>query len=168
MVKLVRNKENAIPVNVTALIPYAGFSATLDIEGIYRKDIHNLKTANPKFEFSTSDVDKIGEDGITGTLTVINNSGKIHTISRVTFAAVDDEREAAGFQAIYLPIVSLLKYMGSRRDGGGGGGGGGGGDEYVSHQEFDNTVDGINQEIRVVDDHASEFYYEDDEALEFH
>lgn len=118
MVKLVKNRVNKIPVVVTAIIGYAGFSATLELNGA-TKTISNLKVANPSVEFTEDEIESIGADGAVGLLTVRNDKGEVHTVCQVNFSAVDDEREAAGFQKIYLTLVSLLKYMGSRRSGGG-------------------------------------------------
>ena len=120
MVKLVKDKENRIPVVVTALIDYSGFSATLDLPST-SKSIPALRKANLAVTFSAEEVEGIGEYAV-GTLSVYNPDGELHMKSLVTFIPVETERDAVGFQQINVILVSLLKFEGSRRGGGGGGG----------------------------------------------
>ena len=122
MIKLVREKVNRVSVGVTAIIDYSGFSATLDLLGS-TKTLSDLSAKNLFIEFSASEVEKV-KDTTYGTLTVLNKEGKVHSRCLVTFSAVDDEREAAGWQRLIITLVALLKYEGSRRDPSGGGGGG--------------------------------------------
>lgn len=120
MIKLVKEKVNRVTVGVTAIIDYSGFSANLDFLGT-SKTLSDLSAKNLFIEFSASEVEKV-KDTTYGTLTVLNKEGKVHSRCLVTFSAVDDEREAAGWQRLIITLVALLKYEGSRRDPSGGGG----------------------------------------------
>ena len=133
MVRLIEGQDNKIPVRVTSLIDYSGFSAKLEL-GSMTKTVSDLKSASASIEFSASEVDSL--DGFAmGHLTVYNASNEVHMKMLVQFSVVASAGAAQGFQKISITIVSLFKY-----EGGKGGGGGGGGDDgrYVKRSDFDN------------------------------
>ena len=129
MIKLIKGIENQIPVVVTSLIDYAGFSAILELKDGY-KEIPDLRK-NPSVTFSPSEVD-VMEGEVVGALNVYNKDGELHMRSLVPFTTVDSERDAAGSQKIFITLVSLIKYEGSRRDSGGGSDD----PDLVRHSEF--------------------------------
>lgn len=146
MVKLVKNRVNKIPVKVTAIIDYTGFSASLSVGGI-TKNIEDLKARSLAIEFSPEEIDAIGE-GALGTLVVQNTEGKTHISSSVQFKVIDSDTEAAGFQVLRTVLVSMLPLYGSRRSGGG--------DippdieELIKkevHLEVDKAMEGIDEKI---------------------
>ena len=117
MVKIIKGEENKIPVRVTSLIDYSGFSAKLAIAGIEKTVAYLGK--NPKVVLSASDVETIGDSNI-GTFTVYNADGEVHTVYKLFFGAVDTAPAAIPFNVIRVTIVSTFKYDWSGSGGGSG------------------------------------------------
>lgn len=108
MVKLVRNRDNRVPVKVTSYLDYDGFSASLEVEGL-TKTVTNLKTANAKIEFTADEVDALG-DFVLGHLTVYDKNGDEFIKMLVQIKVVDTEGDAVGFQAFRMALVSVKAY----------------------------------------------------------
>ena len=107
MVKIIKGEENKIPVRVTSLIDYSGFSAKLEIAGL-EKTVADL-SKNPKVLLSSSDVETIGASNI-GTFTVYNTEGEVHAVYKIFFSAVDSASAAVSFNVIRVTIVASFKY----------------------------------------------------------
>lgn len=117
MTKLVKGQDNVIPVRVTSLIDYTGFSATLEIKGA-SKNISNLKSPEAKVVFLASEIASYGESTF-GYMTIRDAQGEQHMKMMIQFKVVDSLSEALGFQTISVVIVSKFDY---NWNGGGGGG----------------------------------------------
>lgn len=130
MVKIIKGEENKIPVRVTSLIDYSGFTAKLEVEGI-EKSISDL-SKHPKVVLSSSEVEAIGDVNI-GTFTVYNADGDVHAVYKLFFQAVDTAPEALSFNVIRITVVSSFEYDWAHSSASGGGSGSGGsGDSDLS------------------------------------
>ena len=125
MVKIIKGEENKIPVRVTSLIDYSGFTAKLEVEGI-EKSISDL-SKHPKVVLSSSEVEAIGDVNI-GTFTVYNAEGDVHAVYKLFFQAVDTVPEALSFNVIRITVVSSFEYDWAHTSDSGGGSGSGDGD----------------------------------------
>ena len=125
MVKIIKGEENKIPVRVTSLIDYSGFTAKLEVEGI-EKSISDL-SKHPKVVLSSSEVEAIGDVNI-GTFTVYNADGDVHAVYKLFFQAVDTVPEALSFNVIRITVVSSFEYDWAHTSDSGGGSGSGDGD----------------------------------------
>lgn len=112
MVRLVRDKENRISVQVTASVDYSGFSASLSIPGV-EKIISDLSARNMRIDFSPAEVESVGKNAQC-VLTVYNAEGEVYVNNIVWFETVATESEALGHQVISIVLVSLIKYEGGK------------------------------------------------------
>lgn len=125
MVKLIKGQDNVIPVRVTSLMDYSGYSAALEINGTTKK-IENIKSKNVSITFTSDEIDEYGNN-ILGYLTIFDGSGKLHMKMLIQFKVVDTAGDALGFQKISVVIVSSFNYNWS---------GGGGGRDVVRKSDF--------------------------------
>ena len=130
MVRLVKNRDNKVPVKVTSFLNYGGFSATLEVEGL-TKTVANLKSANASITFTAAEIDGFGEY-VLGHLTVFDKKGDEFVKMLIQIQVVETEEEALGFQAFRMALVSFKAFTFS-------GGGGGGGGDVVRHSDFANV-----------------------------
>jgi len=117
MIKLIKGQDNVIPIRVTSLMDYSGYSATLEINGT-TKEIGDIKSKNVSITFTSDEIDEYGNN-ILGYLTIFDGSGKLHMKMLIQFKVVDTAGDALGFQKISIVIVSSFNYNWS--EGGGGG-----------------------------------------------
>ena len=142
MVKLVRNRDNRIPVKVTSFLNYDGYSASLEVEGL-TKTVSNLKSPNAKIVFTEAEVDAL-DDFVLGHLTVLDKEGKEHEKMLIQIKVVDSEADAIGFQALRMALVSIKAFTYS-------GGGGSYGPDVVRRSDFAG-VDGAKPSINSCQD----------------
>lgn len=108
MVRVVRGQENKVPVKVTSLIDYSGFSAKLEVN-VIEKTVSNLAAKSPIIVLSSSDVAALGNNAF-GTFTVYNPSGEVHAVYKIFFNVVDSQSEVQSFGRIRIVIVSSFEY----------------------------------------------------------
>ena len=108
MVKLIKGQDNVIPVRVTSLMDYSGYSAVLEINGS-TKEIGDIKSKNVSITFTSDEIDEY-DNSILGYLTIFDGSGKLHMKMLLQFKVVDTAGEALGFQKISVVIVSMFNY----------------------------------------------------------
>lgn len=135
MVRLVKNRDNKVPVKVTSFLNYGGFSATLEVEGL-TKTVANLKSANASITFTADEIEGLGEY-VLGHLTVFDKNGDEFIKMLTQIQVVESESEALGFQAFRLALVSVKAFTFN----------GGGSRDVVRHSDFadvDTALPSIN------------------------
>lgn len=150
MVRVVRGQENKVPVKVTSLIDYSGFSAKLEVN-LVEKTVSNLAAKSPIIVLSPSDVASLGNNAF-GTFTVYNQSGEVHAVYKIFFKVVDSQSEVQSFGRIRIVIVSSFEY----NPGGSGSGSGGGECSCEVPSEIINELKDIEKDIEQINNDLSE------------
>ena len=127
MVRLVKNRDNKVPVKVTSFLNYGGFSAPLEVEGL-TKTVPNLKSANASITFTADEIEGLGEY-VLGHLTVYDKNGDEFIKMLTQIQVVETEAEALGFHAFRMALVSVKAFTFN----------GDGGKDVVRHSEFANV-----------------------------
>lgn len=128
MIKLIVNKDNTLDLRVLSIVDITGYYARLSLNGM-TYSVQDIDKDNVYITIPKEDVESIYArgKGIEGFLRAYNPEGDKKLEQRIWFRTCTTDREAVGFQTLYLSFTDtgLPKSDDSGESGGGGSGEGG-------------------------------------------